>query len=222
MSSLKSLLSNVVLVPLILISTLEASTCLRCAKIEEEREEEKLAPGYEPVTYYEDYLEKQSSTEVADNAGVVNKQLTKASDSDLAPAAKADINHASESRASTLYELAGIKDLFSTFEGPFTLFIPTDRALADYWKNNREDFNSVSKEELSGLISNHVVPMQLLRADVGKSFKSLGGMNIEITEGENDELFVNKVEILKSDAVGNSGVAYVIDKVLVPSNEDIQ
>lgn len=117
---------------------------------------------------------------------------------------------------STMADVLTIRELFNTFQGPFTLFVPSDQAIQNL---PPETFVNLLKEEnrelLFALITNHIVPQQLLRANFNQPFKTLGGRIVELrTEGR--ELTVNGAKVIKSEPVGRSGVVYVIDQVFIP------
>ena len=119
-------------------------------------------------------------------------------------------------QVSAIFDVLTIKNLFNVFEGPFTIFVPSDQAIQ---KIPLETFTNMLKIEnrelLYSLITNHIVPEQILRNNFNKPFKTLGGRLIELRSNGN-ALSVNGARVLKSESIGNSGVVYEIDQVFIP------
>lgn len=119
-------------------------------------------------------------------------------------------------QASTLFDILSIKNLFSTLEGPFSLFIPSDEAIQNFpMETFRNMLKPENRELLYSLITNHIVAEEILRNNFSKTFKTLGGRLIELKSSERG-LTVNGAKVLKSEPIGNAGVVYVIDQVLIP------
>lgn len=129
---------------------------------------------------------------------------------------KGDVSNAAF--ISTLFDVFSIKGLFEVLEGPFTIFVPTDEAVRNY-PDIQELFKAENRELLYTIVANHIVPQQLLRAEAGKIYKTLGGRNIELQSDNNEGLSVNGTPIFRGDAIGNAGVVYVINKVLIPIHQ---
>jgi uncharacterized surface protein with fasciclin (FAS1) repeats len=134
------------------------------------------------------------------------------------PEAKAYVSHAIS---------AGVIDLLSKEEGPFTLFVPTNEAFAALPKLTLDDLSHVSnKPALVTLIKNHIFEGDLSSADLLQSvkknsaytLKTMGGANIMVyLEGANIMLkdsngVIGKVG--KSDILASNGKVHIIDAVL--------
>ncbi len=129
-------------------------------------------------------------------------------------------NLLSTQSSSILYDIFKIKNFLETFGGPFTLFLPTDEALRQLIHITQLNFiHPENKEKLAVLISNHLVPAKLLNKDFRDynhlEIKAISGKNLTLSS-KNENLFIDDVQILRSEAAGNNGIIYVIDKVLHP------
>lgn len=226
-----------------------AHYCPKCVKIETEREKEQAQPDYKAPGYYDGKVSKDNkeavkSVDVPAQTG--NKQEEARQEEGLALnfirsqtwlAANENMSLPSTPNSnppknqvpaqdlrraqtvSTIMDVLGIRNLFATFEGPFTIFVPSDEAVSNF---PSETFANMIKPEnrelLYALITNHVVPNQILRKDFNKTFKTLGGRIVELQENEKG-VTVNGARILKSDSLGSAGVVYVIDQVLIPIHD---
>lgn len=162
--------------------------CARCAKIEAERAKEQQAHP-KPLRYYDELISLRDS------------------DQPPTPAAPP---------YSALVTILKTHHLLETFEGPFTLFVPSNEALF------RGDFSLLhanQQERLAALVSRHVVARQLLRSDFahkgqeGEAIKTLSGERIRL-KNENGQLTVNDIRIISVQPAGRQGVIYVIDRLL--------
>ena len=141
-----------------------------------------------------------------------------------------DIVVASESL--TVLEAAVIKaGLAETLsgEGPFTVFAPTDDAFVALLDALGDDYNSLddfdTEEELA-LLTNillyHVVPAQVLAADLSEGSVATALMDNSIEVIASEETFVigdaseTNANITGTDILASNGVAHTIDKVLLP------
>ena len=116
---------------------------------------------------------------------------------------------------STLAEAIAAAGLAETLagEGPFTIFAPDNAA-----------FEAIPAEELEALLADpamlsdilllHVVPGEVLAADLaGQSPTTALGDPLEIV-GEGEEMTVNGASIVAADLVASNGVVHVIGSVL--------
>lgn len=121
---------------------------------------------------------------------------------------------------STIYTIFKTKNFLETLDGPFTLFIPTNEAITQL---PRETLAKLIRpeyaEKLAVLVSNHVVARKLLSKDFiennNAEVKAISGRNLTLTYQEG-KLFIDNIQILRSEPAGYDGIIYVIDKVLVP------
>ena len=116
----------------------------------------------------------------------------------------------------TLATALGAAGLVETLKGkgPFTVFAPTDEALAKIPKADLEVLLK-DKAKLTAVLTYHVVPGKVMAADVkaGK-VKTVQGSDITVTT--KNGVMVNKAKVVKTDIVADNGVIHVIDTVIMP------
>ena len=107
--------------------------------------------------------------------------------------------------------------------GPFTVFAPTDEAFAKLPAGTLETLlKPENKGLLVGILTYHVVPGQVLAADVVK-LKAAGTVNgqrvdIAVKDGS---VKVDDANVVKTDIQCSNGVIHVIDAVILPSTKNI-
>jgi uncharacterized surface protein with fasciclin (FAS1) repeats len=111
-------------------------------------------------------------------------------------------------------------DLVKTLkgEGPFTVFAPTDEAFAKLPAGTLDDLlKPENKAKLQGILTYHVVPGQVMAADVVKlkSAKTVNGQSITI-KVTGDTVMVDNAKVTKTDIMCSNGVIHVIDTVILP------
>lgn len=111
----------------------------------------------------------------------------------------------------------GEAELDSTIanEGPFTVLIPTDEAFDEL---PDETFSSFSEEELTEVLSYHIVEdvVDLNNVDAEERIESMQGNDLYFKVGT-DSSFVNGGRLLASVGADN-GVIYQINKVVLPDS----
>lgn len=112
-------------------------------------------------------------------------------------------------------------DLVSTLKGkgPFTVFAPTDEAFAKLPKGTLDELLKPSnKAKLSAILLHHVVPGNVMAADVVKLHfaNTAGGQRLSISAAEGD-VRVDGVRVIKTDVRASNGVIHVIDAVMMPA-----
>ncbi|KAG7321633.1 hypothetical protein KOW79_014491 [Hemibagrus wyckioides] len=119
----------------------------------------------------------------------------------------------------SLMEAAGLTDLLKQ-EGEFTLFVPTDEALAGL---TERDINILKSDPnaLRAILLYHFSKGIFigggLESGVTNLLKSLQGSNIKLLFG-NDGMKVNSVQIPKSDLMASNGVIHVTTSLLYPED----
>ncbi len=103
-------------------------------------------------------------------------------------------------------------------EGPFTVFAPTDEAFAKLPAGTVETLlKPENKDQLVKVLTYHVVPGEVMAADVVKldSAKTVQGQSVSIgvTDGR---VTVDGANVLKTDIATSNGVIHVIDSVILP------
>lgn len=111
-------------------------------------------------------------------------------------------------------QAAGLVETLSG-EGPFTVFAPTDEAFAQIPQDTLQAVLA-NKEQLTAILSYHVVPGKLMAADVVRNtqLQTVQGQSITIsTEGG---VRVDEANVVQVDIEADNGVIHVIDRVIMP------
>jgi len=104
-------------------------------------------------------------------------------------------------------------------DGPFTVFAPTDDAFAALPEGTVESLLlPENKDQLVAILTYHVVPGQVLAADVVglDSAPTVNGQEIDITVSD-DGVMVDNVSVVQTDILCSNGVIHVIDAVILPA-----
>lgn len=106
-------------------------------------------------------------------------------------------------------------------DGPFTVFAPTDAAFEALPAGLLEKLLlPENKETLAAILAYHVLPAQVLEADVAAGdVASVQGENITITT--DGGVKVNGANVVATDVMASNGVIHVIDAVIVPPSIDV-
>lgn len=130
-----------------------------------------------------------------------------------------------------LLEDTGEKSLLSSY-GHYTAFIPTDSAFQVYFKENNISLESLTKEQKDTIIYDHIirsVTQDFLTKDFSEGAISTSNMSNRFMvisykqdkEG-NNQIWVNKnSRIISADNKLHNGVVHAIDRVIVPSKENL-
>lgn len=144
------------------------------------------------------------------------------------PATVVDIATGNED-FSTLVSALDTAGLVETLqgEGPFTVFAPTNdafNALLEELGVTAEEL--LAREDLADILTYHVVPQQLLAADVLAAVEEAGGTaEVETVNGatisvsvDGESVVINdSATVTMTDLQAGNGVVHVIDAVLVPT-----
>lgn len=133
---------------------------------------------------------------------------------------------------STLVTAVTAADLGETLsgEGPFTVFAPTNAAFDALPEGTVETLTTEDTEQLGSILTYHVVPSEVMAADLTAAIESAGegGYTIETVNGGTLTAMVDGGNVVLTDAQGNTatvtatdidasnGVIHVIDTVLIP------
>jgi uncharacterized surface protein with fasciclin (FAS1) repeats len=126
---------------------------------------------------------------------------------------------------------AGLVDTLNG-AGPFTVFAPVNDAFAALPAGTVDTLlKPENKEQLTKILTCHVVPAQALAADVAKMIADGGGMAKVKTVGgceltaklEGDKVMIMDetgamATVTAADLTASNGVIHVIDKVLMPKS----
>ncbi len=134
----------------------------------------------------------------------------------------------SDENFSTLVAAVEAAGLVETLQGPgpFTVFAPTNdafNALLEELGVTAEEL--LAREDLGDILTYHVVPQELLAADVLAAVEEAGGTaEVETVNGatlsvsvEGDTVMINdSATVTTADLQAGNGVVHVIDTVLLP------
>jgi len=110
---------------------------------------------------------------------------------------------------------AGLVDVLSG-PGPFTVFAPTDAAFAKVPASVLNDLLA-DKEQLTQVLTYHVVPGKLMAGDVVAMDKIKTVQGSEITVNYDcSGVMVDNALVINTDIVTSNGVIHVIDAVILP------
>src|SRR3954447_24670705 len=112
---------------------------------------------------------------------------------------------------------AGLVDTLKG-EGPFTVFAPTDEALAKLPAGTVDTLlKPENKAKLVSILTYHVVPGTVMAADVTKmkTAKTVQGGSVKIAAA-NGKVMIDNATVTRADIAASNGVIHVIDTVLMP------
>ena len=119
-------------------------------------------------------------------------------------------------------EAAGLVDTLKG-KGPFTVFAPSDEAFAKLPSGTLENLlKPENKEQLKAILLMHVVPDDLLIADVKKikEAKTVGGAKVDVIYNMLTGVHIGTAKemahVQNTDIHATNGVIHVIDKVILP------
>jgi len=105
-------------------------------------------------------------------------------------------------------------------DGPFTVFAPTDEAFAKLPAGTVDSLLlPENKAKLVAILTYHVVPGEVLAADVVKlsSANTVEGQSLSISVNDAG-VRVNDANVTATDVMASNGVIHVIDSVLIPAS----
>ena len=117
-------------------------------------------------------------------------------------------------------EAAGLVDALKG-EGPFTVFAPTDAAFAALPAGTLESLLADPSGDLTQILLYHVVPGQVMAADVtdGLQATTLQGGVVTFTVADGG-VKINDANIVVTDIAATNGVIHVIDAVILPPADE--
>lgn len=141
-------------------------------------------------------------------------------------------NTANSGNHTTLLAVMKAADMESVlaFDGPFTVFAPTDTALDTLFSTAGPDlFGPENKEDLQALMRYHIIAGEFTASKILKAMCRGDGKAIFMTvQGETITATINGIDIILTDSFGNSakiitadasqcnGVIHEIDSVILP------
>ena len=109
-------------------------------------------------------------------------------------------------------------------DGPFTVFAPTDEAFGDL---NQDTLQSLLRPEnrgvLQSILTYHVVPGRFYAKDVVdlNGAKTAAQQRVDFGRNAEGGVTVDGANIIKADIECTNGVIHVIDRVIMPSTDNI-
>jgi uncharacterized surface protein with fasciclin (FAS1) repeats len=119
----------------------------------------------------------------------------------------------------TAVSAAGLVDTLNG-EGPFTVFAPTDEAFAALPAGVLDALLlPENKDVLTKILTYHVVPGQVLAADVTDgNVATVEGQTVTLSTA--DGVTVNGARVIQADVIASNGVIHAIDAVILPPDVD--
>ena len=116
-------------------------------------------------------------------------------------------------------EAAGLTETLKG-EGPFTIFVPTNRAFEQLPKGALENLlKPAYKAQLTDILTYHVtkgkLPVEEITKLNGQDITMLNGKSAKI-EVKNGDVYIDGAKVLKADVPVSNGVIHVIDTVIMP------
>ena len=114
---------------------------------------------------------------------------------------------------------AGLTDTLKG-AGPYTVFAPTDAAFAQLPAGRLEHLmKPENKAELASILTCHVTPGRVARADVVKlkTSDTVNGQPIEF-KVDGEKLMVGGALVTSSDMETSNGIIHTIDTVILPKS----
>jgi uncharacterized surface protein with fasciclin (FAS1) repeats len=122
----------------------------------------------------------------------------------------------------TAVKAAGLADALKG-KGPFTVFAPTDEAFAKLPKSTLQDLlKPENKDRLAAVLTYHVAPGKLPASSVTRStgVASVNGQWLGFAAARG-KVMVDDATIVKTDIDCSNGVIHVIDRVILPEQQNI-
>jgi len=108
-------------------------------------------------------------------------------------------------------------------DGPFTVFAPSDAAFAAFEAENPGVLAGLSKDQLIGILTYHVVAGEVMSTDLedGQLAETLAGPVLAI-DIEGSTVNVNEATVVTADIEASNGVIHVIDTIILPPGDIIE
>lgn len=109
---------------------------------------------------------------------------------------------------------AGLAETLSG-PGPYTVFAPTNAALAALSEDLRAELSQRASPQRVNLLAYHLVPARLATKDFDGEVRSVHGAPLFLTL-DDSAASVNRVRLVRRDLAARNGVLHVVDAVLRP------
>ncbi|GAB3217617.1 fasciclin domain-containing protein [Algoriphagus aestuariicola] len=117
----------------------------------------------------------------------------------------------------TAVTAAGLVETLSG-SGPFTIFAPTNAAFEALPAGTVETLlKPESKDQLTGILTYHVVSGNVMAADLsdGQKVPTLNGQELTVSI-KDGVVMINDAKVTAADLKGSNGVIHVVDGVILP------
>jgi len=102
-------------------------------------------------------------------------------------------------------------------DGPFTVFAPTEEAVAALPEGTVESLLlPENKDQLIAIRTYHVVPGKVMSTDLSDDMTAATVQGGDITIDLDNGVMVNDASVVTADIETSNGVIHVIDKVILP------
>jgi transforming growth factor-beta-induced protein len=105
--------------------------------------------------------------------------------------------------------------------GPFTVFAPTDDAFAAFETANPGVLAGLTKEELTAILTYHVVSGSVASTDLKDGAVALTVNGSPIVFGVGSDVTVDDAKVTTADIAASNGIIHVIDAIMLPPADDI-
>ncbi len=111
---------------------------------------------------------------------------------------------------------AGLWNFFQA-PGPYTLFAPDNSAFAKMDQNKLADLQKPeNRDTLAEFVNYHVIMGKYMSKHLkDKAYRTVNGKDVTV-HIQNGHITVNNANVMQSDIEGPNGVAYIIDRPLIP------
>lgn len=120
-------------------------------------------------------------------------------------------------------EASGLAQTLAT-TGPFTMFVPSDEAMARLDKSTlRSLLQPEMQSALVAVVAHHIVPGRRSASDLARlsAVPALSGRTLDIRQGQHGPVIAGAALVRENFAATN-GVIHVIDTVLLPTTRDLR
>lgn len=127
-----------------------------------------------------------------------------------------------DSRFSTFSSLLDSSGLGMTLSGPgpFTVFAPTNEAMAASGTNFQDLLDNENEDRLRDILLHHMFNGERMAADLSSSsIRTLAGGELQVA-GSDDSLRVGSARVVETNVDAANGVIHAIDRTLTPETDD--
>jgi uncharacterized surface protein with fasciclin (FAS1) repeats len=127
-----------------------------------------------------------------------------------------------DSRFSTFSSLLDSAGLGMTLSGPgpFTVFAPTNEAMATAGTNFQDLLDNENEDRLRDILLHHMFNGERMASELSSSsIRTLAGGDLQVS-GSDDSLRVEGAQLVDMNVDAANGVIHAIDRILMPETDD--